>query len=152
MAKYANGSSNLCILWSLIELSCIYNQFRFWFCKVEIVILWHSMPVQIKVIACSQVRRAVRATLILFPLLGMTNLLFFINPKVSFASYPTFFILVLPFLFIPFINFLPILLSIINLSPLFNFENSSAYPESWTFSDSEHPRAPVHIHGCQLGP
>jgi len=28
-----------------------------------------------------QVRRAVRATLILFPLLGMTNLLFFINPK-----------------------------------------------------------------------
>ena len=30
-----------------------------------------------------QVRRAVRATLILFPLLGMTNLLFFINPKVS---------------------------------------------------------------------
>ena len=48
------------------------------------------MPVRIKVIACSQVRRAVRATLILFPLLGMTNLLFFINPKVSFASYPTF--------------------------------------------------------------
>ena len=72
------------------------------------------MPVRIKVIACSQVRRAVRATLILFPLLGMTNLLFFINPKVSFASYPTFFLLVLPFLFIPFINFLPILLSIIN--------------------------------------
>ena len=29
----------------------------------------------------SQVKRAVRATLILFPLLGMTNLLFFINPK-----------------------------------------------------------------------
>ena len=91
MAKYANGSSNFGILWLLIELSCICNQFRFWFCKNEIVILWHSMPVQIKVIACSQVRRAVRATLILFPLLGMTNLLFFINPKVSFASYPTFF-------------------------------------------------------------
>ena len=28
-----------------------------------------------------QVRKALRATLILFPLLGMTNLLFFINPK-----------------------------------------------------------------------
>ena len=28
-----------------------------------------------------QVRKAVRATLILFPLLGITNLLFFINPK-----------------------------------------------------------------------
>lgn len=28
-----------------------------------------------------QIRRAVRATLILFPLLGMTNLFFFINPK-----------------------------------------------------------------------
>ena len=79
------------VLWSLIELSCICNQLRFWFCKVAIVILWYSMPVRIKVIACSQVRRAVRATLILFPLLGMTNLLFFINPKVAFASYSTFF-------------------------------------------------------------
>ena len=29
----------------------------------------------------TQVRKAVRATLILFPLLGITNLLFFINPK-----------------------------------------------------------------------
>lgn len=28
-----------------------------------------------------QIRKAVRATLILFPLLGITNLLFFINPK-----------------------------------------------------------------------
>ena len=29
----------------------------------------------------TQVRKALRATLILFPLLGITNLLFFINPK-----------------------------------------------------------------------
>ena len=29
----------------------------------------------------THVRKALRATLILFPLLGMTNLLFFINPK-----------------------------------------------------------------------
>ena len=28
-----------------------------------------------------QVRKAVQSTLILFPLLGITNLLFFINPK-----------------------------------------------------------------------
>ena len=33
-----------------------------------------------------QIRRAVRATLILFPLLGMTNLFFFINPKVNRAG------------------------------------------------------------------
>ena len=75
------------VMWLLIELSCICNRLRFWFFKVVIVVLWFSIPV----IACSQVRRAVRATLILFPLLGMTNLLFFINPKVSFASYSVLF-------------------------------------------------------------
>ena len=31
--------------------------------------------------AVLQIKKAVRATLILFPLLGITNLLFFINPK-----------------------------------------------------------------------
>ena len=73
-----------------------------------------------------QVRRAVRATLILFPLLGMTNLLFFINPKVFyiFQSYQELY-------FTSYILHFPILSLIKEL---------------------EHTGAPVCLHGRQLCP
>ena len=73
-----------------------------------------------------QVRRAVRATLILFPLLGMTNLLFFINPKVFyiFQSYQELY-------FTSYILHFPILSLIKEL---------------------EHTGAPVYLHGRQLCP